>query len=107
MTSDRSDVAGTAGDDGCLRWVMAVPLVLLHAIAAWFVYTALTIRPAGSWDDEARAGIELSCVLAIAASGLALLITLLPSIRRAMGPWWLAPPLLLGAIAAARWAVGV
>ncbi|MFC8274569.1 hypothetical protein ACFUJR_18985 [Streptomyces sp. NPDC057271] len=103
--SDRPDVAGTAGDDGCLRRVMAVPLVLLHAIAAWFVYTALTIRPAGSWDDEAQAGIVLSCVLAIASSGLALLVTLLPSIRRAMGPWWLAPPLLLGAVAAARWAV--
>ncbi|MFI8290534.1 hypothetical protein ACIGBL_15525 [Streptomyces sp. NPDC085614] len=106
MTSDRSDVAGTTGDDGCLRWVMAVPLVLLHTIAAWFVYMALTIRPAGSWDDEAQAGIELSCVLAIATSGLALLIALLPSVRRAMGPWWLAPPLMLGAAAATRWAVG-
>ena len=105
--SDQPHVAGTAGDDGCLQRVMAVPLVLLHAIAAWFVYMALTIRPAGSWDDEAQAGIELSCVLAITASGLALLINLVPSIRRAMGPWWLAPPLLLGAIAAARWAVGV
>ncbi|MFJ6578789.1 hypothetical protein ACIQMY_22815 [Streptomyces sp. NPDC091368] len=104
--SDRSDAAGVTGDDGCLRWVMAVPLVLLHTIAAWFVYTALTTRPAGSWDDEARAGIELSCALAIAASGLALLITLLPSIRRAMGPWWLAPPLLMGAIATSRWLVG-
>ncbi|MFF8275361.1 hypothetical protein ACF05T_04460 [Streptomyces lateritius] len=104
--SDRPDVAGTASDDGCLRRVMAVPLVLLHAIAAWFVYMALTIRPSGSWDDEARAGIELSCVLAIATSGLALLITFLPSIRRAMDPWWFAPPLLLGAIAATRWAVG-
>ncbi|MFJ8661225.1 hypothetical protein [Streptomyces sp. NPDC093795] len=104
--SDRPDAAGAAGDDGCLRWVMAVPLVLLHTIAAWFVYTALTIRPAGSWDDEARGGIVLSCVLAIATSGLALLITFLPSIRRAMGPRWLAPPLLLGAIAATRWAVG-
>ncbi|MFD3536390.1 hypothetical protein [Streptomyces sp. NPDC058664] len=47
MTSDRPDAAGTAGDDGCLRWVMTVPLVLLHEIAAWFVYTALTVRPAG------------------------------------------------------------
>jgi hypothetical protein len=104
--SDRPSVAETVGDDGCLRWVTAVPLVLLHAISAWFVYAALTIRPAGSWDDEARAGIVLSCVLAIAASGVALLIPLLPSIRRAMGPWWLAPPLLLGVVAAARWAVG-
>jgi hypothetical protein len=38
--ADRHGVAGTVGDDGCLRWVMASPLVLLHAIAAWFVYTA-------------------------------------------------------------------
>ncbi|MFI6289544.1 hypothetical protein ACIBCM_33220 [Streptomyces sp. NPDC051018] len=104
--SDRPDIAGTTGDEGCLRWVMAVPLALLHAIAAWFVYTALTIRPSGSWDDEAQAGINLSCVLAIATSGFALLITLLPSIRRAMGPWWLVPPILLGAIAAIRWVVG-
>ncbi|MEU8764599.1 hypothetical protein [Streptomyces sp. NPDC048659] len=94
------------GDDGWLRWVVAVPLVVLHAIAAWFVYTALTIRAAGSWDDEARAGVELSCVFAIVASGVALLITLLPSIRRAMGVWWLVPPLLMGAIAACRWVVG-
>lgn len=65
--SDRPDVAGTAGDDGCLRWVMALPLVPLHTVAARSVYTALTIRPAGSWDDEARTGIELSYVLAIAS----------------------------------------
>ncbi|MFI8279045.1 hypothetical protein ACIGBH_29985 [Streptomyces sp. NPDC085929] len=29
-------------------------------------------------------------------SVLGLLITLIPSVRRAMGPWWLAPPVLLG-----------
>ncbi|MFE0699289.1 hypothetical protein [Streptomyces sp. NPDC058872] len=86
---------------------MAVPLVLLHAIAAWWVYLALTLRPAGGWDDGARAGIELSCALALAlaASGLALLIASLPSARRALGSWWRAAPLLLGVVAAARWAV--
>ncbi|MFE2231723.1 hypothetical protein ACFXA4_03945 [Streptomyces sp. NPDC059442] len=84
---------------------MAVPLVLLHLAGAWFVYTAFTIRPAGSWDDEARAGIVLSCVLAIALSVIAAAITLPATIRRVMGPWWLAPPLLLGAAAAIQWSL--
>ncbi|KQX49670.1 hypothetical protein ASE09_22555 [Streptomyces sp. Root66D1] len=83
---------------------MAVPPPLLHLIAAGFLYTGLTIRPGGSWDDEAQAGIVLSCVLTIATSGFALLITLLPSIRRVMGPTWFALPLLMGAAAAVRWA---
>ncbi|WP_329120502.1 hypothetical protein [Streptomyces sp. NBC_01353] len=68
---------------------------------------ALTIRPSGSWDDDARAGIVLSCVLAIAASAVALAITAVPSVRRVMGSWWLAPPLVLGGVAAIRWAAMV
>ncbi|MER5482068.1 hypothetical protein ABT024_02465 [Streptomyces sp. NPDC002812] len=96
----------TPSDDGCLQRVLAVPLALLYAIAGWFLYTALTIRPSGTWDDEAIAGIQLSCLLAIVASALGLLITLLPSIRPAMGRWWLAPPLVLGITAAVRWILG-
>ncbi|MFJ5111650.1 hypothetical protein ACIQAD_13535 [Streptomyces sp. NPDC088551] len=90
---------------GCLRGVLAVPLVLLHLIAAGCCSLALTIRPAGTWDDDARAGMVLACVLTLATSALALLITVAPSVRRAMGPWWSAPPLLLGAVAAVRWAL--
>ncbi|MCL7381305.1 hypothetical protein [Streptomyces sp. 35G-GA-8] len=101
---DRPEATRTTEDQGCMRWVLGVPLVIIHLIAAWFCYTALAIQPAGIWDDDARAGIVLSCVLTIGASALALLITVAPSVRRAMGPWWLAPPLILGVVAAIRWA---
>ncbi|EFL24879.1 LOW QUALITY PROTEIN: putative membrane protein, partial [Streptomyces himastatinicus ATCC 53653] len=59
--------------------------------------------PSGSWDDDARTGIVLACVLTLGASALAGLITVMPSVRRVMGPWWLVPPLVLGAVAAVRW----
>jgi hypothetical protein len=44
-------------------------------------------------------------VLTIAAASLAMLITLTPSARRALNRWWLAPPVVLGLVAAVRWAV--
>jgi hypothetical protein len=102
---DRTQQSTTAGEQGCLRWVLGVPLVILYLIAGWFCWTALTIRPSGPWDDDARAGIVLSCVLTIAAASLAMLITLTPSARRALNRWWLAPPVVLGLVAAVRWAV--
>ncbi len=37
-------------DRGCLRPVLAVPLLPLTVIAADFCWTALTIRPSGPWD---------------------------------------------------------
>ncbi|RYJ30633.1 hypothetical protein CU044_0976 [Streptomyces sp. L-9-10] len=79
--------------------------MLLHLIAAGCCSMALAIRPSGTWDDDARAGIVLACALTLATSALALLITVAPSVRRAMGPWWLAPPLILGVVAAVRWAL--
>jgi hypothetical protein len=102
---DRTQQSTTAGEQGCLRWVLGVPLVILYLIAGWFCWTALTIRPSGPWDDDARAGIVLSCVLTIAAAGLALLITLTPSARRPLHRWWLVPPVVLGLVAAVRWAL--
>ncbi|MFC9246869.1 hypothetical protein ACFT7S_23585 [Streptomyces sp. NPDC057136] len=90
-------------DRGCLRRVLGVPLVLLHLMAAAFCWTALTIRASGPWDDGALAGIELSCMLTIAIGAVALLITAAPSVRRAMGPWWFAPPVALIATAVVRW----
>ncbi|MFE4450898.1 hypothetical protein [Streptomyces sp. NPDC056796] len=94
-------------DSGCLRWVMAVPLTILYAIAAFCCYTALITRPSGVWDQDAYGAISLMCGLAVAACVLGLLVTVgPPTVRRAMGPWWLAPPLLLNVIATARWVLG-
>lgn len=104
---DRSGTTRTVEDQGCLRWVMAVPLVILYAVAAGCCYYALTIRPSGIWDKDAYGAITLSCFFTIAVSAVALLITVVPpSVRHAMGRGWLVPPLVLAAVAAARWALG-
>lgn len=89
-----------------LRLVFAVPLTLLTLIAGYFCWTALAIRPSGSWDDDAYAGIVLSCLLTIGASGAATGLWLLPSVRRAMGWGWVAPALALGITAGVRWGLG-
>ncbi|WP_409473966.1 hypothetical protein [Streptomyces sp. HC307] len=93
-------------DRGCLRLVLAVPLALLTLIAGYFCWTALTIRPSGSWDDDAYAGIVLSCVLTIGAAGAAGALWMLPSVRRVIAWWWVAPALLLGVVAGVRWVMG-
>lgn len=86
---------------------MGVPLTILYVIAAFCCYSALTTRPSGSWDKDAYGAITLLCFLTITVSVIALVITLAPpTVRRAMGPWWLLPPLILSAIAVARWALG-
>jgi hypothetical protein len=93
-------------DRGCLRVVLAVPLILLTLIAAYFCWTAVTIRPSGPWDDDAYAGIVLSCVLTIGAAAAAAALWVLPPVRRVMRWWWVGPALLLGVVAGVRWALG-
>lgn len=101
--SDRMENGHVAEDEGCLRWVMAVPLGILYLLAAGLCYSAWTIRPSGVWDKDAYGAITLLCFLTIAVSIIALVITVAPpTVRRARGPWWLAPPLILSAIAVAR-----
>ncbi|MEU5533953.1 hypothetical protein [Streptomyces sp. NPDC020362] len=92
-------------DRGCLRLVLAVPLILLTLVAAYFCWTALIIRPSGPWDDDAYAGVVLSCVLTIGAAGAAAALWVLPPVRRVM-QWWAGPAVLLGVVAGVRWVMG-
>ncbi|MFC9457991.1 hypothetical protein [Streptomyces sp. NPDC056983] len=92
-------------DRGCLRIVLALPFTVLSVIAAYFCWTAMTIRPSGSWDDDAYGGIVLSCVVTLAAAGSAVALWLLPSVRRVMGWAWIAPVTVLGVAAAVRWGI--
>ncbi|MGW1891392.1 hypothetical protein ACWCP6_14225 [Streptomyces sp. NPDC002004] len=93
----------TDDDRGCLRLVLAVPLTLLTLIAAFCCWAALTVRPSGPWDDQAYAGIVLSCVLTMGAAGAATAVWLFPSVRRVMGWGWVIPALSLGVAAGVRW----
>lgn len=93
-------------DRGCLRLVLAVPLILLTLVAAYFCWTALTIRPSGPWDDDAYSGVVLSCVLTIGAAATATALWVVPSVRRVMRWWWIGPALLLGVVAGVRWIAG-
>lgn len=107
MADRREDAHAAEDDDGCLRRVMAVPLGILYLLAAGLCCAAWTIRPSGTWDEDAYSVITLFCFLATVVSVIALVITAAPpTVRRAMGPRWLAPPLVLAAIAATRWVLG-
>ncbi|MEU7031708.1 hypothetical protein AB0A60_34050 [Streptomyces sp. NPDC046275] len=84
---------------------MAVPLGILHVFAAALLVAAFATQPSGPWDHDAYAAIAVLCVLTVLTNGLALAITVLPpTVRRAMGPWWVAPPLVMGMMAIVRWA---
>ncbi|MER5950901.1 hypothetical protein ABT127_33175 [Streptomyces sp. NPDC001904] len=94
------------GDDrGRLRLILAVPVVILTLLSCYFCWWAVTIRPQGEWDEPAHRGVALSCFLTV-AFGVALLGLWLPRpLRRLVGWTWIAPGVVLAAVAAARWAI--
>ncbi|MFI8503926.1 hypothetical protein ACIGFK_36290 [Streptomyces sp. NPDC085524] len=81
-----------------VRWVLGVPLGLLHTLNAATVYAIVSAGPAGEWDDAGYAGTAAGALLAIVLSVIGVLITLIPPVRRALGLWWLLPPVILGVI---------
>ncbi|MEW2418560.1 hypothetical protein AB0953_33435 [Streptomyces sp. NPDC046866] len=89
-------------DRGCLRWVLGVPLGLVHLLNAGAVFAALYAGPQGAWDHQGHAAVGAMCLVSMFLSALGLLITLIPGVRRAVGLWWLAPPVLLGLTAFLR-----
>ncbi|MFJ6904823.1 hypothetical protein ACWERF_05570 [Streptomyces griseoluteus] len=98
---------GPVDDDRrSLATVFAVPLILLTLVSACFCWTALTIRPAGVWDDDAYAGIVLACVMSAGAAAVAVAVWVVPAARRVLGPGWVVPALVLGVVAGVRWATG-
>ncbi|MEU9146274.1 hypothetical protein [Streptomyces sp. NPDC048349] len=89
-------------DRGCLRWVLGVPLAVIHLLNAGAVAAAVFAGPRADWDHQGYENVGAMCFVSVSLSVLGLLITLIPSVRRTMGPWWLAPPLVLGLIAVIR-----
>ncbi|MFD9410830.1 hypothetical protein ACFWBN_27935 [Streptomyces sp. NPDC059989] len=100
--TDRSENTGTSKKRRWVRWVLGVPLGLLHLLSAAAVYSALRYGPLNQWDDQGHAGTTAMALFAIIFSVIAILITLIPPVRRTMGLWWLVPPVVLGVIAWVR-----
>ncbi|QGV82474.1 hypothetical protein EIZ62_04890 [Streptomyces ficellus] len=73
-------------------------------LSCYVAYGALVARPRGTWDEQTLTGIEFASALLVALGVSAFLLALLPVRRRALSPWWLAPPLVFLAVGAARWA---
>ncbi|MFJ7776468.1 hypothetical protein [Streptomyces yangpuensis] len=88
-------------DRGCLRLVLAVPLVVLYVPAVFACYLALAMRPYSPYDqlrEDARFLGGFSVFLCL----LGLLITITPLYRRTMTRWWFAAPVLLATLAYVR-----
>ncbi|MGW7437368.1 hypothetical protein [Streptomyces sp. NPDC054849] len=100
--TDLRENTDVPGDRGRLRWVLGVPLGIIHLLNGAAVSLALFAGPQAEWDHQGYENVGAMCFLAVSLSVLGLLITLLPSVRRAMGLWWLVPPLVLGVIAWVR-----
>ncbi|MFD8885066.1 hypothetical protein ACFV0H_21440 [Streptomyces erythrochromogenes] len=90
------------GDRRWVRWTFGLPLALVHALNAVFVYAAVFRGPQAAWDHQGYEGTAAAVFIALCLSLLGVLITLVPPVRRALGPWWFAPPLVLGVIAWVR-----
>ncbi|MFG2879352.1 hypothetical protein ACGFYU_30840 [Streptomyces sp. NPDC048337] len=80
---------------GWPQWVLGVPLALVYVLAALFFLNTLTL-------DGPREDIATSTHAVTLLSAIALLITLAPALRRTLGRWWYAVPLLLTAVAFIR-----
>ncbi|WP_279331463.1 hypothetical protein [Streptomyces sp. OS603R] len=57
------------GDRRLLRVILAVPVVLLTVVSAFFLWLAINTRPDGDWDQAAYGGIELGSALAVVSAG--------------------------------------
>ncbi|AZM89613.1 MULTISPECIES: hypothetical protein [Streptomyces] len=91
-------------DQGCLRWVLAVPLALLYLPATFFLYGSLVLQPdSGSPYDPMRDDARVNAVLSVGLWFLGLLLTAVPVFHRNLGRWWYAVPFLLASVAYWRW----
>ncbi|WP_371678089.1 hypothetical protein [Streptomyces sp. NBC_01276] len=90
-------------DQGCLRWVLGLPLVLFcYLPAAYFCYGALVLQP-GYPGDRMRDDARLLAGISVGLCFAGLLLTAVPLFHRTLGRWWYAGPYLLATLAFLRW----
>ncbi|MFD9724134.1 hypothetical protein [Streptomyces sp. NPDC059072] len=88
-------------DQGCLRWVLGVPLALLYLPAVYFC-VFLLIADVHPDDDRMRDDVQAGAYAVGAICLVGLLVSLLPVFHRTMGKWWYILPLLLAGVAYVR-----
>ncbi|MFD6115196.1 hypothetical protein ACFWG0_34590 [Streptomyces yangpuensis] len=98
----REDI-GLPEDRGCLRLVLAVPLVALYVPAAYTCCLALAMRPdPDSPYDQLREDARFLGGCSVFLCLLGLLITITPLYRRTLTRWWFAAPALMATVAYVR-----
>ncbi|WP_371617330.1 hypothetical protein [Streptomyces sp. NBC_00454] len=88
-------------DQGCLRWVLGVPLALVY-LPAVYLFTILLAAPVDPGDDRRREDAEALGYAVVGITAVGLLLSLLPVYRRTMGRWWYVLPALMAAVAYVR-----
>ncbi|MET9572755.1 hypothetical protein ACFYNW_14805 [Streptomyces virginiae] len=101
MTDGRGTTV-PAGGGRWVRWAFGLPLALVHALNAVLVYAAVARGPQAEWDHQGYEGTAAAVFLSLCLGLIGTLTTLVPPVRKALGPWWFAPPLVLGVIAWVR-----
>ncbi|WP_455361613.1 hypothetical protein [Streptomyces sp. SYSU K21746] len=80
----------------------AVVLVLMHLVTSYFVFLAYMAEPVGPWDTETVAHSNITASLALVASVLGALLTLVSVLAQWLRRWWYALPALLAIAALLR-----
>ncbi|MDH6545070.1 hypothetical protein [Streptomyces sp. SPB4] len=89
-------------DQAWIRKVAGSVLVAAYLISAVAVCLALGDGRSAPSDRDGLGAAEPACLLSVCLSIGAIQLCLRPSVRRALGLWWTAPAVVLGAVASVR-----
>ncbi|MFK0198867.1 hypothetical protein [Streptomyces lavendulae] len=91
-----------ASDRAWVRQVAGSVLVAAYLLTAAVLYAALNDGQPAAGDRDGLGAVELGCLFSLFLSTASILLCLRPSVQRALGLWWTAPAVVLGAIASVR-----
>lgn len=102
MISVKTSFPRQGADQAWIRKAAGSVLAAAHLLNAAVVYVALGDGLSAPSDRDGLGAAELACLFSICLSIGAIRMCLRPSVRRALGLWWTAPAVVLGAIASVR-----
>jgi hypothetical protein len=84
------------------RVVAAAVLVILNLLAFYCVAVSWLLRPGGSWDRDAAAGLAALALVGAVITLPTTVLTIIPVGLRWLKAWWLIIPVVLLVLAVAR-----